>query len=431
MLQKIVFGLSFITCLCCHAYAAPISAQINDEPNHSDYDQCTVGLYQGPASNFAAITKSGRNYNYTFRDNTNGNVHPSSLITGCNPKEITMKGGDTWPLMPILQKDTDFVSEGVILRGRLLQPIDSNQQTPLVVYTHGSESSGWIDNAKDPYLLVARGVSVFVYDKRGTGLSGGQYTQNFPLLAKDLVAASTEAKALATGKYGRFGLIGLSQGGWIAPLASDPAKADFIAIGYGLVVDIREEDASQVEKELLDAGFGEIELAKAKRLTDATALIAASGYKRGLDELDQARNAYLNEPWFKYVKGGYTGTFLQKSTKDLKENGIPFYDSLNIDWSLNPMDVLQNVDVPQLWALAEEDREAPITLTLERLAQLQKKGKPINIYVFPNTDHGMWEYRVDANGKRQHTRVTEGFYELFADWAKNKELTKYGMAVTP
>lgn len=424
MLKKIIYVASFVAYLNCHAQVA--SAQINNESSHIDHNSCSVGIYQGTKGNFVVITKAKQNFNYTFRDNTNGKVHSTSQVIGCNTDQIVLKTGDVWPMAPIIQKDTEFLSEGTILRGRLMQPIDSNHQTPLVVYAHGSESSGWIDRAKDPYLMVARGVSVFVYDKRGTGFSEGKYTQNFPLLAKDLTAASFEAKTLAKGKFGRFGLIGLSQGGWIAPLASNPAKADFIAIGYGLVADIREEDAAQVEKDLLDAGFGDIELAKAKKLTDATALIAASGYKKGLNELDDARNAYKNEPWYKYVKGGYTGTFLQKSTKDLKENGIPFYDSLNIDWSLKPMDVMQNVDAPQLWVLAKEDREAPIALTLERLGRLQNKGKPIQIYVFPDTDHGMWEYKINDNRERQHTKVTEGFYELLADWAKNNMHTKYG-----
>lgn len=428
MLQKIAYVSFLITYFSCYAFAVQASEKIIDETIVS-HEKCIVGLYQGPKNNFVAITKSGRNYKYTFRNNINGKVHSSSLITGCDRNQIVMKDGDIWPLMAIIQKDTDFLSEGILLRGRLMQPIDANKNTPLVVYAHGSESSGWIDSVKDPYLMVARGVSVFIYDKRGTGFSKGQYTQNFPLLAKDLVAASREAKVLAKDKFGRFGLIGLSQGGWVAPIASNPAKADFIAIGYGLVADIREEDAAQVEKELRDAGFGEIELAKAKRLTDATALIAASGYKKGLKELDDARNAYENEPWFVFVKGGYTGTFLQKSTKDLREKGIPFYDSLNIDWSLNPVEVIQNVDVSQLWVFAEEDREAPIDLTLERLQQLQQKGKPIHIYVFPNTDHGMWEYRLDQQGKRRRTQVTQGFYELLADWAKNKKQTDYGKFV--
>ncbi len=58
---------------------------------------------------------------------------------------------------------------------------------------HGSENPA-IGNVY-PYMLVAQGVSVFVYDKRGTGASEGDYTQNFELLADDAAAAPLEHRA--------------------------------------------------------------------------------------------------------------------------------------------------------------------------------------------------------------------------------------------
>lgn len=390
--------------------------------------ECAVGLYQKHGDNFVALTKSSSGYRYTFKNNAHGTIEAKQLVTGCGDKTIVLSNGDIWPLVDIEIKNSKFVSEGISLSGRLMQPKHVGKGTPLVVFAHGSEATGWIDRARAPYLLLARGVSVFVFDKRGTGLSEGQYTQNFPLLSRDLVAASTEAKRLSGGEYGRFGLIGLSQGGWIAPMAANDTNADFISIGYGLVTDLREEDAAQVVNDLLDAGFGEEELAKAKQLTDATALIASSGYKQGLQALDKARDAYKNEPWYAYVKGGYTGTFLQKTTKDLAENGIPFYDSLNIDWSLNPMEVMKSVNVPQLWIIAAEDREAPVDLTMKRLNSLKRMGKPIDIYMFPDTDHGMWEFTVDDSGNRHYTKVTEGYYDLLADWAFGRKLSQYGTA---
>ena len=92
------------------------------------------------------------------------------------------------------------------------------------------------------------------------------------------MAAAFEAKRLAGNRFGRFGLMGFSQGGWIAPMAAKQSDADFIAVGYGLLVDILEEDASQVELELTEAGYGDDVIAKAKALTDVTARLAVSGY---------------------------------------------------------------------------------------------------------------------------------------------------------
>ena len=116
------------------------------------------------------------------------------------------------------------------------------------------------------------------------------------------------------------------------------------------------------------------------------------------------------------------------STDDLRENGVPFFDRLDVDWSLNPMEVLGGVSVPQLWVLAAEDREAPIALTLERLGILRERGSDIAVYLFPDTDHGMWEFDQAADGSRDFTRVTPGFYDLMADWAKGDLEGKYGKA---
>ncbi|MEO0330545.1 MAG: alpha/beta hydrolase, partial [Bacteroidota bacterium] len=94
----------------------------------------------------------------------------------------------------------------------MIEPAVAGPETPLVIFAHGSERSGWLDTHRDPYQMVGRGLSVFVYDKRGTGASGGDYSQNVPRLAADLALAAAEAQRLAEGRFGRFGLIGLSQG---------------------------------------------------------------------------------------------------------------------------------------------------------------------------------------------------------------------------
>jgi len=390
---------------------------------------CKVGIYRTDERRFVAITRSGEGFAYSFNDGTLGNTQsPDSRVECGGDSGVRVDGVKIWEEVPIIQTNTRFRSDGILLAGRLIEPTDANSETPLLVYAHGSEDTAWIERARDPYQMVGRGISVFVYDKRGTGQSEGRYTQNFPLLAKDLAAASHEARRLAGDRFDRLGLVGLSQGGWIAPLAATDAQADFIGIGYGLVADIREEDAAQVQKELRDAGYPDSVLAAAIEITDVTARIASSDYTDGLDELTELQQRYSAEPWFSVIQGGYTGVFLNMSAAELAENGVPRFNSLDIDWSLNPMDVMRGVDVPQLWVLAGEDREAPIDLTLERLSALRQEGKDITIYTFPDTDHGMWEYTLRGDGSREMTQVTMGYYDLMADWAKGAVTADYGSA---
>lgn len=376
---------------------------------------CEVGVY-GPAQSFLAVIRRGDDFTYALSDGRRGRIDDQALVK-CGDGAVQIEGSAVWEPQYLQVTDTQFDADGVLLAGQLIESPNAGPETTLVVLAHGSEELGWIEAVSYPYQLVGRDVSVFVYDKRGTGRSAGNYSQNFPQLADDLVAASKEAKRLAGDRHGRFGLFGFSQGGWIAPLAAERAGAEFIGIGYGLVVDILEEDASQVELELREAGYSDYVIAEGKRITDVTARLAVSRYTDGLDELSALQEQYGDEEWFTNISGGFTGVILGMSAEELGANGIPMFDRLNIDWSIKPMDVLRKVNVPQLWVLAANDREAPVSKTLERLQILRGEGKDITIYMFPETDHGMWEYEQATDGTRNYTRVTDRYYDLLADWA--------------
>jgi alpha-beta hydrolase superfamily lysophospholipase len=81
----------------------------------------------------------------------------------------------------------------------LIEPAGPADPTrPLVVLVHGSERTMAVA-AIYQRMLVAQGISVFAYQKRGTGDSEGEYTQNFELLADDAAAALAKARELARG----------------------------------------------------------------------------------------------------------------------------------------------------------------------------------------------------------------------------------------
>jgi dienelactone hydrolase len=90
--------------------------------------------------------------------------------------------------------------------------------------------------------------------------------------------------------------------------------------------------------------------------------------------------------------------------------------------------VLRRLKVPLLWVLAEEDREAPIPATRAILLKLIAAGRPIDAHVFPDTDHGMVEFSVNADGSRTPTRITDGYLKLLADWIKGDVHGTYGRA---
>jgi len=156
---------------------------------------CDIGVYGTPES-FIAITRREDNFSFSFSDGRRGKLENDTNIE-CGEDVIRIDGCELFQKRPIKITDTEFYSGDVKLVGQLLEPLEANSDTPLIVLAHGSEELGWIEAVSYPYQFVGRDISVFVYDKRGTGRSEGAYSQNFPELADDLVAASEEAKRLA------------------------------------------------------------------------------------------------------------------------------------------------------------------------------------------------------------------------------------------
>ena len=93
----------------------------------------------------------------------------------------------------------------------------------------------------------------------------------------------------------------------------------------------------------------------------------------------------------------------------------------------DPMPVLRNLDVPQLWILGSDDTDAPSAETVRRLHGLAAEGRPIVTAIFPHADHGICEYEIKANGTRMSTRNPDGYFAMMCDFILDARLEKrYG-----
>ena len=312
--------------------------------------------------------------------------------------------------------ETTFESAAARLVGRLVMP-RGNGKVPIVVLVHGSEHSSGRDTYSLQRLLPTEDIGVFVYDKRGTGASGGVYSQNYLLLADDAIAAVNEARRLAGGRAGKVGYQAGSQGGWVAPLAAKIDPVDFVIVGFGLAVSPIEEDREAIALDMTRQGYGADVMAKAMRIADATATVIRSGFRDGFDQLAARRSQYAGEPWFKHVHGDFTFFLLENTEADLREKGPALLAGVAADY--DPMPVLRNLDVPQLWILGEDDADAPSAETARRLRELIAQGKQITLAVFPRAEHGIYEYETTAEGKRVDTRNADGYFTMMRDFIIN------------
>ncbi len=392
---------------------------------------CAPGTYAAPDGDFVVLVETpavpAPALRYLFRDGRRGATSDAAVPLACGVDGVTVKG-KAWRPIAFRETPATFDSVGTKMTGVLIEPPGApDAKRALVVMVHGSERTSPIGGVYG-YAMAAHGISVFVYDKRGTGGSEGEYTQNFELLAEDAAHALEQARRMAAGHYGRAGFFGGSQGGWVAPLAATRTKADFVAIGFGLVASPIEEDREQMVSEVRAAGLGDDAVALVGRLSKATAGLLLSDFRTGYDALDAVRREMADKPWAAKIEGEYSGAIARMPNEDLRRIGAARFDNLELIWDYDAVAALNKLDVPLLWVLAGEDREAPIETTRAALLALAKAGKRVDVYLFPDTDHGMFEFTTAADGSRQVTRITGGYLKLLGDWIKGDARGAYGRA---
>jgi dienelactone hydrolase len=127
--------------------------------------------------------------------------------------------------VPVRQEEVRFRSHGIDIAGTLTLPLGTG---PFAAAAYVS-GSGETLREEAQYLggyLVSRGIAVLAYDKRGEGESGGRYPgsladdETLSTLADDAAAAARFLSAQPDLDRRRIGLFGLSQGGWIIPVAA-------------------------------------------------------------------------------------------------------------------------------------------------------------------------------------------------------------------
>lgn len=401
---------------------------------------CRTGLYQTADGEALSVTPlSAGGYRWRMLDGSTGTIGPDggestlgwtgepdglfATLAACGDDAISLgpiAAPQRYDRVALSVTDTVFEHDGVDLFGRLIWPVDAERAT-LVVHTHGSEATSAVRRDPMPYLLAAQGIASFVYDKRGTGQSEGKYTQDFFVLAADARAALSEARRLAGDSIDRAGFLGGSQGGWVAPLAASEADVDFVVALYGMAVNALAEDRNEVIAGLARAGWGPEEQAKGAELADAAGVIMASRFRSGYQEFDRLRKLYRDEPWYGDVQGEFTGQLLGPPAIGLRLIG-PMRD-VGTSWDYEPVPVLRALEPRQLWMIAEDDREAPAADTIRRLRDLQREGRPIDVAVYPDADHGMIRTERNADGSLREPGYVQDYYRQIAAWIETRDLS--------
>jgi uncharacterized protein len=334
----------------------------------------------------------------------------------CNKGEITINK-QTGKRIDFDVIETTFESGSVKLGGRLVMP-KGGQKVPVVVLVHGAEHDSALDFNSLQRMFPSQGVGAFVYDKRGTGVSGGVYTQDFDVLANDAVAAMKEARHLTRDRASRVGYQGASEGGWVAPLAASRAPVDFTIVSFGLAVTILEEDQQSVALDMHFHHHSERDTAKALELARAGERVIETGGRSGYEEFDILREKYKLEPWYKDVHGDFV-FFILPLNKSQIINAIAQDFDFHTPFRYEPMPILRVSTTPQLWILGSDDLEAPSAETAKRIESLIDVGKDYTLAIYPGAEHGITEYELAPDGTRISTRYAAGYFEMMREFILN------------
>jgi pimeloyl-ACP methyl ester carboxylesterase len=154
------------------------------------------------------------------------------------------------------REDVVFSNGDIQLAGTLITP-RPDAKYPAIIVVHGSGPGNRESMLPFARFLIRHGMAVLGYDKRGVGGSTGDWnTASFDDLAGDVVAAFEYLKKRGDIDSEQIGLLGVSQAGWIMPLAAVRAKdiAFLISIS-GAGIPAAETTLDQAKNEMTARGM--------------------------------------------------------------------------------------------------------------------------------------------------------------------------------
>lgn len=233
-------------------------------------------------------------------------------------------------------EEVQFQSGDITLSGTLFFP-PSERPEAVVVFIHGSGEAARMSRLAQAY--ASNGLAVLTYDKRGAGKSGGTLGKSGSNESLNELAQDASAGFGFVIKHHRLqdipaGFVGVSQGGWIAPMAAvrSPATA-FIGILSGPVCTTAEE-------------------------------IHFSNLAEGTPD------------FFKKYTAQDIATYM---------NVVPDIPGFDVDPSVS----LSQLSIPGLWLFGSEDDSIPVELSVQRLEALIQNGHTYQYKIFPGLGHSI------------------------------------------
>jgi len=325
----------------------------------------------------------------------------------------------TAPRVEIEQRqDVRFSAGDVQLAGTLIVP-SAGRKHPAVILVHGSGAENRDYILPFARFLIRRGMAVLGYDKRGVGGSTGNWnTASFEDLAGDVVAAFEYLKTRGDIDPAQIGLLGVSQAGWIMPLAAVRAKdlAFLISIS-GAGISPADTTIDQAQNEMTARGMKPQTIAEIVATMRLQYQFARTG--QGWDEYAAARErlaARIGRP-----PDTMPGT-----------PGDPYWESIRLFYFYDPAPTLRQLAVPVLALFGELDNNILAQENKAAWEAALKAGghRDHTLRILPKANHFQWEAKLGSNAEMASLqRFAPEYFTTIQDWLA-KRISGFGAPPT-
>jgi len=277
------------------------------------------------------------------------------------------------------ERQVTFRNGSVELHGTLMLPA-VRTPSPAVVFLHGSgphPRAGFRPYAEE---FARIGVASLFFDKRGSGESGGSWTTaSLEDLAGDALAAVDHLKTEEGVDPKRIGFWGVSQAGWVAPLAASRSKdIAFMILISGGGASPRESELFSYQQQFERAGLTAAETARATEVLTAYFQYLATGERRAelIARLEGIRPGRL------------------RPLAEQLERILPS-DENRPNWSWvathDPAPHIQSLTCPILLMFGDRDTDHPTALAVGRWREGLGKARNgrVTLMVYPGAGHGI------------------------------------------
>jgi uncharacterized protein len=304
------------------------------------------------------------------------------------------------------REDLRFSSGGVQLAGALISPATRGKH-PAIILVHGSGAENREYMLPFARFLIRHGMAVLGYDKRGVGGSTGDWnTASFDDLAGDVVAAFEYLKRRSDIDHAQVGLLGVSQAGWIMPLAAVRAKdlAFLISIS-GAGVPAAETTIDQAQNEMTMTGMPRENVEQIVGLMKLQYQFARTG--QGWDEYAATREMLA-------ARMGPPPSDTFPGTPD-----HPYWQFIKRLYFYDPAPTLRQLQVPTLALFGELDNNIVAEKNQAAWEAALKAGgnRDYTLRILPKANHSQFEAKIGSNAEvASLQRFVPIYFTTIRDW---------------